>query len=154
MSVEICTNNNTKHFTKGQHASSVLYHFCITFVALCIWHPVICLSLIKHFPFSHKKELISQASLVKREYFGVRITRGIMHSVLWQCRLGDRKGKWLVKNWVVRCWHGYLSGARCRFAYRPADATVTYYLLLQFFPGLTFLVPAHPSSPGDNPRGS
>jgi len=27
-------------------------------------------------------------------------------------------------NWVMRCWCGYLSGARCRlFAYGPADAT-------------------------------
>jgi len=34
---------------------------------------------------------------------------------------------------VVRCWHGYLSEARCRFAYGPADATATHYLLLQQF---------------------
>ena len=28
------------------------------------------------------------------------------------------------KNWVIRCWRGYLSGARCRlFVYGPADAT-------------------------------
>ena len=28
------------------------------------------------------------------------------------------------KNWVVKCWCGYLSGLRCRlFAYGPADAT-------------------------------
>ena len=28
------------------------------------------------------------------------------------------------KNWVMRCWCGYLCGARCRlFAYGPADAT-------------------------------
>ena len=28
------------------------------------------------------------------------------------------------KNWVMRCWCGYLSGARCRlFAYGPADAS-------------------------------
>ena len=28
------------------------------------------------------------------------------------------------KNWVMRCWCGYLSGARCRlFAYGPANAT-------------------------------
>jgi len=28
------------------------------------------------------------------------------------------------KNWVMRCWCGCLSGARCRlFAYDPADAT-------------------------------
>jgi len=32
---------------------------------------------------------------------------------------------------VVGCWHGYLSEVRCRFAYGPADATTTHYLLLQ-----------------------
>ena len=30
-------------------------------------------------------------------------------SVLWRCWLGGRKGIWPVKNWVVGCWHGYLS---------------------------------------------
>jgi len=34
-------------------------------------------------------------------------------------------------HWVVGFWHGYLSGARCRFAYGPADATATQHLLLQ-----------------------
>ena len=30
------------------------------------------------------------------------------------------------KHWVMRCWCGYLSGARCRlFAYGPADATAS-----------------------------
>jgi len=44
----------------------------------------------------------------------------------------------------------WLSGMRCRFAYSPADATATHYLLLQQIqigfnlPGFTFLVPAHP----------
>ena len=33
--------------------------------------------------------------------------------------------------WVVGCWRGYLSGARCRLAYGPADATATHCLLLQ-----------------------
>jgi len=37
-------------------------------------------------------------------------------SVLWHCWLGGRKGIRPVKNWVVRCWHGYLSGVRCRLA--------------------------------------
>jgi len=32
---------------------------------------------------------------------------------------------------VVGCWHGYLSGVRCRFAYGAAYATATNYLLLQ-----------------------
>jgi len=45
--------------------------------------------------------------------------------------LGSRKGVWPVKNWVVGCWHGYMPGARCRFAFVPADATGTHCLLLQ-----------------------
>jgi len=52
-------------------------------------------------------------------------------SVLWRCWLGGRKGIRPVKNWVVGCWRGYLSGARCRLAYGPADATATHLLLLQ-----------------------
>jgi len=31
-----------------------------------------------------------------------------------------------VKNGVMRCWHGYLFGVRCRwFAYSPDEATAT-----------------------------
>jgi len=49
----------------------------------------------------------------------------------------------------VGCWCGYLSVARCRFAYGAADATVTHCLLLQLIQtGFTFLVPAHPGSSG------
>jgi len=55
----------------------------------------------------------------------------IVPSVLWRCWLGGRKGIRPVKNWVVRCWCGYLSGTRCRLAYGPADATATHCLLLQ-----------------------
>jgi len=54
---------------------------------------------------------------------------------------------------VLGCWHGYLSGVRCRFAYGPADATASHYLLLQEIQivlGFTFLVPAHLGSPGQN----
>ena len=52
-------------------------------------------------------------------------------SVHWRCWLGGRKGIRPVKNWVVGCWCGYLSGARCTLAYGPFDATATHYLLLQ-----------------------
>jgi len=50
------------------------------------------------------------------------------------------------------------SGMRCRLAYSSADATATHYLLLQLIeigftlPGFTFLVPAHPCSPGHIPE--
>ena len=66
-----------------------------------------------------------------------------MPSVLWRCWLGGRKDIRPVKNWVMGCWNGYLSGARCRLTYGPADATATHFLLI----GFTFLVPAHPGSP-------
>ena len=79
-------------------------------------------------------------------------------SVLWRCWLGGRKGIRPVKNWVVRCWHvccvvhktcSYLSGARCRLAYGPADAIATHCLCFSKIQiGLTFLVPAHLGSPG------
>ena len=62
-------------------------------------------------------------------------TRLIMNtwvpSVLWRCWLDGRKGIQPVKNWLVGCLHGYLSGASCRFAHGPADATATYCLMLQ-----------------------
>jgi len=49
---------------------------------------------------------------------------------------------------VVWCWRGYLSGARCSFAYGPADATDVHYLLLQNPKWFYLLVLAHPGSPG------
>jgi len=73
-------------------------------------------------------------------------------SVLWRCWLGDRKGIRPVKNWVVRCWRGYLSGARCRPAYAqlmPLPLIVSCFSKIQI--GFTFLVPAHPGSPGKGP---
>jgi len=37
-----------------------------------------------------------------------------------------------VKTWVMRCWRGYLPGARCKWlVYSPADATATPSSLLQ-----------------------
>ena len=44
---------------------------------------------------------------------------------------GWHEGHPACKNWVVGCWRSYLSGARCRLAYGPADATATHCLLLQ-----------------------
>ena len=44
--------------------------------------------------------------------------------------VGRQEGHPACKNWAVRCWRGYLSGARCRLAYGLADATATHCLLL------------------------
>ena len=45
--------------------------------------------------------------------------------------VGQQEGHPACKNWAVGCWRGYLSGARCRLASGPADATATHCLLLQ-----------------------
>jgi len=53
---------------------------------------------------------------------------------------------------VVGCWHGYLSGARCRLAYgqlMPLPLTVSCFSKIQI--GFTYLVLAYPGSPGKGP---
>ena len=44
--------------------------------------------------------------------------------------VGQQEGHPACKKRVVGCWRGCLSGARCRLAYGPADATATHCLLL------------------------
>ena len=56
--------------------------------------------------------------------------REILPSVLWRCWLSGRKGIRPVKERVVGCWRGCLSGVRCTLAYGPADATATHSLSL------------------------
>ena len=57
------------------------------------------------------------------------------------------------KNWVMRCWCGYLSEVRCRlFAYGPADATAIpkprHSLPRINQDWVTFVVPGYPGCPG------
>ena len=68
--------------------------------------------------------------------------------------VGWQEGHPACKNWVVGCWHGCLSGARCRLAHCmaqlvPLPLTVSCFSEIQI--GLTFLVPAHLGSPGKGP---
>ena len=80
---------------------------------------------------------------------GLPANRIYLPSVLWRCWLGGRKGIRAVKNWVVGCWRGYMSGARCRLVYSPADAhchslslaSVKSRLVLPFWYRLTWVVP-------------
>ena len=65
------------------------------------------------------------------------------------CWLGGRKGIRPVKTWVVGCWHGYLSGARCRWpswchCHSLSLASVKSRLVLPFWYRLTRVV----GSPG------
>jgi len=45
--------------------------------------------------------------------------------------VGWHEGHPACKKLSGGCWCGYLSGARCRLAYGPADTTATHCLLLQ-----------------------
>jgi len=62
--------------------------------------------------------------------------------------VGRQEGHLACKKYrVVECWHGYLSGARCRLGYRSADATATnslasvkFRLVLPFWYWLTRVV--------------
>jgi len=66
----------------------------------------------------------------------------VVPSVLWRCWLDGRKSIRPVKNRVVVCWCGCLSGARCRLAdSQPLPLTVSWFSKIQI------LVPAHLGSP-------
>jgi len=91
----------------------------------------------------------SNSSWLNAQVYYTLVDCNSVPSVLWRFWLGSRKGIQPVKNRVVGCWHGYLSGTRCRLAHGPADATATHCLLLSKIQiGFTFLVPAHLGSPG------
>jgi len=47
--------------------------------------------------------------------------------------VGRQEGHPACKK-LVGCWRFYLSGARCRLAYGPADASATHCLLLHLNP--------------------
>jgi len=50
----------------------------------------------------------------------------VLPSLRWHCWFGGKKSIWPVNIRVMRCWRGYLYGARCKwFTYGPADATAT-----------------------------
>ena len=58
--------------------------------------------------------------------------------------VGQQEGHQACKNWVVGCWHGCLSGARCRLANGqliPLPPTVSCFAKIQI--GFALLVPAH-----------
>jgi len=69
--------------------------------------------------------------------------------------VGRQEGHPACKNWVLGSWCGYLSGALCIFAYGQADTIAIHSLLFQEIQigfSFTFLVPAHPGSPRQNPE--
>ena len=119
-------------------------HYCCLYVGLCkcehklqwfltitfrrcLW---VCWFSFLHllFPFMHFALTTQTFAFSQFVFYYLTL---VMPSVLWRCWLGGRKGIRPVKNWAVGCWRDYLSGARCRLAYSPADFTTTHCLLFQ-----------------------
>jgi len=53
--------------------------------------------------------------------------------------VGRQEGHPACKKLSGGCWRGYLSGARCRLAYGPADATATHCFFASVKSGLVLL---------------
>ena len=91
------------------------------------------------FVVKHVQQVVQQVEVMEFEHMScVELALGGLNfisrggwQVLWRYWLGGRKGIRPVKNRVVGYWRGYLSGAWCRLAHGPADATATHCLLLQ-----------------------
>ena len=82
----------------------------------------------RYLPTTTEQSLTSGTRFTKY----LTIYRTILHNFSALTLLvGWQEGHPACKNWVVGCWRGCLSGARCRLAYGPADATATHCLLLQ-----------------------
>ena len=121
------------HFPKEglRLSQQCTYWYFLLYQVKCTSHSVMAIPCYqKYWIFFVKSFNTHMILLVAASTFGL-CWRLESQSVLWHCWLGGRKGIRSVKNWVVRCWRGYLSGARCRLAYGPADATATHCLLLQ-----------------------
>jgi len=73
-------------------------------------------------------EKISKLHMLHRSVFLLVLSYALSALTLL---VGRQEGHPACKKTVVGCWRGYLSGARCRLAYGPTDATATHCLLLQ-----------------------
>ena len=107
-------------------------HGCCLSVKIAVWHHIFNQSDEKILYYSLSALYVT--SFVNKDsklYFSSNLYKNIAFSALTLLVGRDRKGIRPVKNWVVGCWRGYLSGARCSLAYSPADATATHCLLLQ-----------------------
>ena len=121
----------------------------VNLTSKCAFFGVICITSAHRNTLDSLRLSDRYKSLLCSEYFlAYNFNTHIVPSVLLRCWLGCRKGIRPVKNWVVGCWRGYLSGARCRLAYGPADATATHSLasqksrlVLPFWYRLTRVVP-------------
>ena len=67
-------------------------------------------------------------------------------SVLWHCRLGDRKGVWRVRNWVLVCWR-WFHWSFARLIALSVVSAVSVIIGSSKIQNGDVLVPAYPGCP-------
>jgi len=115
---------------------------CFDTVGLASWKAYVC-GIVWDLQTFHKKGW----KVVKED---LKVVVLVSHHVLCKCIPHALKNVMFAvsyrmtlvsfcKNWVVGCWHGCLSGVRCRFACGSANVIATHYLSrLMFFSVLPF----------------
>ena len=113
------------------------------------WRKTICISCIKStVDFLHDTKCTCTNTRQSKKNYSCTVLSKVKwpsFSVL-MLLVGQQEGHPACKNWVVRYWHGYLSGEWCRLAYGPADATATRCLASVKVCSVLFF--SHPRSEG------
>jgi len=95
---------------------------------------LLCYSLVS-LPVDHWLSATTVTVVEDELILPVKITTGFSpYSIAFSALMllvGRQEGHPACKKLSVGFWCGYLSAARCRLAYGPADATATHCLLLQ-----------------------
>jgi len=74
----------------------------------CVWSCISSLLPVNQNIFIFWLQAVQNMSAVKCKFMSIHGTSSLSY------------------NWVMSCWHGFMSGARCKwFAYGPTDATAS-----------------------------
>jgi len=83
-----------------------VWFYLLVFTFLVLAHPGC--------PGQNPRGLYCSQNRKKLNSFLLDVLPDRLPSVLWYCWLGGRKSIRTIKKWVMRCWHGYLSAAKCK----------------------------------------
>jgi len=110
----------------------LFWHGCVTFKLFRLTgHVVLWTCVINSFIWQtncwdQKSQLIALFSIISYESVLFTFCSCKLAFRVLTLFVGRQESIWSIKNWVMRCCCGYLSGAKCKwFACGPANATAT-----------------------------
>jgi len=89
--------------------------------------------------------LVSYGAVIILSYLIFSWVSILLPSLFWHWWLGIKKGMWPIKNWVMRCWHGYLICIWSSWCH--CHPTISCFIKIQI--GLSFPVPVYRGCPGN-----